>query len=327
MPSIKDVAKAAGVSTATVSRSLSGANGVTDDTRARVQQMATVIGYERKGRIRNGSGVVGRALGLIVPDLLNPFYSSLVKGIERRARSNDLLSVVANTEEDALRERQLLEQFADIVEGIVVASPRGNSETLQALSLRTKVVLINREVEGVASIVSDLFDGTQQLLQHVVSLGHRRIGYAGGPPTSWSDHTRRQALKQMPESFGIGVPEVVDLGAFRLTHGGGVAAADAGLAARVSVIIAFNDHLAMGILSRLIERKVSVPEEMSLTGFDDIPVARLLAPSLTTVSVPAIAIGERTVEMLMNGREVEACERVRVPGELVVRVSTAPFNG
>jgi len=326
MPSIRDVAKAAGVSSATVSRSLSGSGGVTAETRAHVLHVAQRLGYERRTVPRPSDSMVGLALGLVVPDLLNPFYASLVKGIERRARSSGLFCVVADTAEDVLQERRLLEQFVDVLDGVVVASPRGADTLLQMLAERAKIVLVNREVDGVPSVVSDLFDGTRQLLQHVVALGHQRVGYAGGPPSSWSDRVRREALRDLPDTYGTGKVTIVDLGSFRPSHGGGVAAADAAVAASVSAVIAFNDQLAMGILSRLSDRGIAVPADMSITGFDDIPMARLLAPALTSTAVPAVWIGERAVEMLMTEGELAACERVKVPVELMVRGSTALYR-
>src|SRR5699024_1330881 len=140
-----------------------------------------------------------------------------------------------------------------------------------------------------------------------------------GPQASWSDAQRRAGM----EAARPPAVEVVDLGAFRQGSAGGVAAADEVLAAQVSAVVAFNDELALGILGRLHDRGVAVPQQMSVTGFGDVPVARLLAPALTTVAVPMLQMGERAAGLLIEPGDQEA-QRVRLPVHLQVRSSTMP---
>lgn len=319
---IHDVARAAAVSTATVSRALAGLPGVAAGTRARVQQVAGDLGYVPNRAARQLVTGRGQSIGLVLPDLENPFYSSVTKGVQQQVRGAGLTAVVADTDEDLDTERAVLRQLAVGTDRLILASPRVPDADLLELATRVHLVLINRQVAGrdvIASVVPDNAGGIAQSLRHLRNLGHRRIGYAGGPVTSWSDHQRRAAWKQAPDL------QVVDLGSYRPGQVGGLAAADEAIATGVTAVLAFNDQLAIGMLGRFAARKVPVPGRISVVGFDDVPVARLLAPALTSVAVPAQRMGTRAVDLLLAAPAdpVQAVEDV----ELQVRDSTAEPHG
>ncbi len=316
---LRDVADAAGVSMATVSRALAGSSVVAAVTRERVQRLAQELDYQPNRAARQLVTGRGQAIGLVVPDLQNAFYASVATGMQRRVRDAGLNAMIADTDEDPERELEVLGQLAMVCDGAVLASSRTSDSALAEVAGRTRVVLVNRVLEGVPAVVGDNADGITQALRHLAALGHTRIGYAGGPPTSWSDARRREGLRAA-EAAGIASAEaVVYLGAFRPGSAGGIDAADQALAARVTAVLAFNDQLALGILGRLADRGVPVPERMSVVGFDDVPVARLLAPPLTTVAVPALEMGAAAVDLLL----ASAPETRVLPVELQVRRSTA----
>lgn len=317
---IRDVAGASGVSIATVSRALAGSTIVAPATRERVRRAAEELGYQPNRAARQLVTGRGQAIGLVLPDLQNSFYASVAKGMQRRVRAAGLSAMIADTDEDPDAEREVLDQLAAVVDRLVLASPRVSDGDLRDLAQRCAVVLINRELPGLASVVGDNAGGIRQSVTHLLALGHQRIGYAGGPETSWSDARRRAGLAELDLPAAA---EIVDLGAFRASQAGGVAAADLALAAGVTAVLAFNDQLALGVLGRLADRLVPVPDRLSVVGFDDVPVARLLAPPLTTVAVPTIEIGERAAGLLVDP-PAEGAPQIVLEVELQVRRSSAP---
>lgn len=322
MTNIRDVARQAAVSTATVSRVLNGAEGVNPTTRTRVMDAVRQLGYAARPSPARDGGVSPNSVALVVPDLENSFYGSIAKGMHRRANASDCVIIVSETGEDTDQERAAAEKLIGITKGVVLASARSSDDVLSSLGSRGRVVLINREIDGMASVASDNQQGTTQILQHLRACGHTRVGYAGGPVTSWSDRERRSALRNLEEDGRIDGIEVVDLGSFDVSPGGGLAAADMAIIARVTAVIVFNDHLAFGLLARLNERGLRVPEDLSVVGFDDVPLARLVSPQLTTVAVPAVDMGSRAVEILTGYEEGQDRPRIRARVELQVRGST-----
>lgn len=324
MVTLRDVARAAGVSPATASRALSTPDRVSADRRERVERAATELGY------RPGAPVTGpkaaRTLGLVVPDMQNPFFAGIAKGVQARARSAGYAVVVADSEEDPHLEAEILADLAQHVEGIVLCSARMSDQALAALPADPEIVLVNRESEHLRSVVIDNEDGVRQAVQHLVALGHRRIAYAGGQWGSWSDRERRRGLDLAARAQDV---ELVQLGHFPTVFAGGVAAADLVSASGATAVIAHNDLVALGILDRLRQRGVRVPDQVSVVGFDDIPTATHVSPTLTTVAVPLGRLGRTAVDVLLDpehpGLDDDAAGSVlTVPVSLVVRDSSAP---
>ena len=303
---IRDVARASGVSIATVSRALAGSTTVAPGTRERVRRAAENLGYQPNRAARQLVTGRGQAIGLVLPDLQNSFYASVAKGMQRRVRAAGLSAMIADTDEDPGAEREVLDQLAAVADRLVLASPRVSDGDLRDLAERCAVVLINRELPGLASVVGDNAGGIRQSVTHLLALGHRRIGYAGGPATSWSDARRRAGLAGLDLTDGA---QIVDLGTFRASQAGGVAAADLAIAAGVSAVV---------------KAAVKMDDSADVVGFDDVPVARLLAPPLTTVAVPTIEIGERAAGLLVDPPAEGGPPQIVLDVELQVRRSTAP---
>jgi DNA-binding LacI/PurR family transcriptional regulator len=322
--SIHDVAQRSGVSVATVSRSYTAPHTVREATRARVLQMAAELGY-RPNRAARGliTGKTGN-IGVIVPDLGNPYFQGVLKGAQARAREADYAVFIADGQESAAEEEALIGAMSKQVDGIVLCSSRLAPATLAGLEPAPAVVLLNRRVNGLSTVTVDSADGMRQAVDHLSALGHARCAFVSGPRQSWSNQQRLRGLRAAARATGL---EVVTIGPVAPRFEGGAGAAERVLAGGVTAVLAYNDLVAAGILSRLGELGVCVPGELSVVGFDDIPLAAMLAPPLTTVAAPTALAGASAVEALLDRLEPDpqapaARERV-LPATLVVRGSTA----
>ena len=321
---IKDVARAAGVSPSTVCRALSTPELVRAETRERVQRSAAELDYS-PNRAARGL-ITGRTgnLGLIVPDLGNPFFPGVVKGIQARAREADYAVFLADTDEDPAAEAQLVRTLAKQVDGIVLCSPRMSEQELRGVAALTPVVLLNRRVGRLPAITFDNVDGMRQAVTHLTALGHRRIAYVAGPRASWSNRERVRGLRLAIAGAGA---ELVEVGPVQPQFDGGVAAADQVLAAGVTAVIAYNDVIALGLLSRLNARGIAVPAAISVLGFDDIALSAMVHPSLTTVGLPMKSCGRAGVDLLLSLLRNPAgagATRRELGTHLMVRGSTGP---
>ncbi len=297
MVTLRDVARLAGVSPATASRALSAPDLVAPERREQVQRAARELGYRPNRAAREL--ITGRTgnLCLVVPDLENPFFAAVAKGVQARARTLGHAVFVADAEEDPRMESELVAHLGGQVDGAILCSPRMADADLDRLAEDVPLVLVNREHGTLPSVVIDNADGVRQAVAHLHALGHRRLAYAGGPTDSWSDTRRRHGLRDV--SHGLNDVEVVDLGHFAPVFAGGVAAADLVAASGATAVLAHNDLVALGILNRLQARGLRVPEDVSVVGYDDIPAATLVSPALTTVTVPLARLGRESVDLLV----------------------------
>jgi LacI family transcriptional regulator len=319
---IKDVARAAGVSASTVTRALTLPELVHPDTRERVRRTAVSLGYHPNRAARGlSTGRTGN-IGLLVPDLANPFFPSVVKGVQARAHEADYAVFLADTDEDSAAEAGLVRRLAKQVDGIVLCSPRMPDEELRTLVADTPVVLVNRRIAKVPSVTPEFPDAMRQAVSHLTALGHRKIGYVAGPRSSWANRERLRSLKAAASEI-----ELVEIGNVSPQFEGGVAAADQVLAAGVTAVIGYNDLVALGLLNRFTARGVAVPGDISLLGFDDIPLAAMVNPSLTTVALPKEQAGRAGVDLLLQllaEPDRTTAARRELPTQLMVRGSTGP---
>ncbi|HLU45476.1 MAG TPA: substrate-binding domain-containing protein, partial [Natronosporangium sp.] len=270
--------------------------------------------------------ITGRTgnFGLIVPDLANPFFPGVVKGMQARAREADHAVFLADTDEDAAVEADLVRALAKQVDGIVLCSPRMSEDDLRSVTGETPLVLLARRVARLPSVTIDNVDGMRQAVAHLTALGHRRVAYVAGPRNSWSNRERLRGLRTVTAAAEV---ELVEIGNFMPQFEGGVAAADLVLAAATTAVIAYNDVVALGLLSRFSARGVRVPGDISVVGCDDIALSAMSNPSLTTVALPKQQLGRAGVDLLqqvMENPDRVGAPRWELATHLMVRGSTGP---
>jgi DNA-binding LacI/PurR family transcriptional regulator len=319
---LQDVAREAGVAVSTVSRALSDPERVNVRTREHVQAVAREMGYQPNRLAQALPTGRTRMLAVLVPDITNPHNFGLVRGAEAQARAAGSTLVIADTQAGPELEVAHLDRLASSVDGFLLVASRLPGAELQTVAGRTPVVLFNRRVEGLASLATDSADGSRQIVEHLVALGHRSLAYLSGPSGNWSDAERWRGLSEHAEAAGA---TIVRCGPFAPTLDGGPAAADVGLATGATALVAFNDLLAIGVLRRLGERGVAVPARVSVVGYDDIFGADFCSPPLTTVAGPVDEAGRALVDVLMAGREPVPV--LTLPTHLLVRASTGPPPG
>ncbi|SDG44184.1 LacI family transcriptional regulator [Lentzea fradiae] len=323
---IRDVARRAHVSVATVSRALTSPDLVRPETRTRVLAAATELGYQ-PNRAARGL-ITGRTgnIGIVVPDLGNPFFTGVLKAVQARAAQADHSVFVADSDEDPVAEAKLVHAMAKQVDGVVLCAPGLEDSRLHEVAAATSLVLLNRRLPGVPAALMDSAGGMGAVVDHLAGLGHRRIAYLNGPRTSWSNQERRRGLLTAVARHGV---DLTDLGPFAPRYEGGLQAADLAVAADTTAIIAYNDIMALGVLARLRDLGVSVPGDVSVTGFDDLTYAALCCPPLTTVAMPVARAGRTAVDLLLDRLGSGSPEVPQVVAEtrLVVRGTTAPPRG
>jgi len=298
-------------------------NQVTESTRLRVQAIATALGY-RPNRVAAllRSGKTG-TVGLLVPDLENPYFAMITKGVQAHARESGLTTFVVDSDEIPEREPKFLRLLATQTDGVLLCSPRALVEDA-ATAKGFNVVLVNSTYEGLPSVSVDYAAAMLQAAEHLYALGHRRIAYVGGPQTSWSDRMRRKGLTTAVEQKAD--LNIIDLGSFAPRVTGGAAAADLAVASGATATIVFNDLMAIGFMNRLTERGLSIPSQMSVIGCDDTFVAQFAAVPLTTFHIDITGMGARAVDLLNKQLTSPSDSGVVTdtpwPGELVVRASS-----
>ena len=302
---IADVAACAGVSAATVSRVMNGKGSVDEEMAARVRLAATELSYVASPLAR--SLVLGRThtVAVVVPDLGNPTFHGVLRGLGRAAAGNGYHVLVADSAESVPDEQVLAVQTRRRCDGLVLVAPRMAEEVLDVLlGELSPVVLVNRESRtGVApAVTADYRTALTGLLELLHDEGHRTLVYLAGAPQSASNARRLAALDEFLRRHPATRAEVRDCG---VNFADGYAAADHVLASGATGVLAFNDLVAMGLMSALSERGVAIPQRISVVGFDDIPFARYTTPPLTTASVPVAELGEQAWHRmwdLLNGR-------------------------
>jgi LacI family transcriptional regulator len=324
MATVRDVAERVGVSVSTVSRALSMPHLVNAKTRARVVAAAEELGYQPNQTARGlRSGVTGN-IGLVIPDIENPYFAAMTKGVQDRARKAGYSVFIADSDEDVELEEEVIASIVKQVDGILLASPRASAERILELVGSKPAVILNRAIEGMPSLLLDNAAGVVQVLDHLQALGHRKIAYAASPMSSWSGTERIEEMRRQAElRDGL---EIVFLGNFQPFVSGGYQAADLAVASGATALFAYNDLVAIGALERLRHRDIDVPGRMSVVGFDDVAFAELTFPTLTTVAIPLRTMGRRGVDALTrlvagDSRDLDAA---RASVELQIRQSTAP---
>lgn len=324
---IKMVAREAGVSTATVSRVLSHAGSVTPDLEERVRRAAETLGYQPNAAARGLSIGSLRNIGIILPDMTNPYFFHVVDQITRGASGEGYRVLLASSYGDPARELETAQDLRAQIDGLVLLSSRIDAAGLRQLAdWDNPAVLVNRVEQGVDLPVAavDNMAATMQLCGHLFGLGHRKVVYLSGSELSWQERERWKGV-QLARHMGLEAIRVEAEGTIESSY----EATDRALKHKPTAIIGFNDLAAVGALSRLRDLGIDVPGQMSVTGFDDIPIASHVHPHLTTVHSPTQELGDLAWEMLSQRLAGASTTEIHYAvAELVLRESTAkaPIN-
>jgi LacI family transcriptional regulator len=328
MVTIRDVARAARVSVATVSRVQNESSLVTEPTRRRVRTVARRLGYTPHAAARSLSTRRTSSIGVLLPDLYGEFYAELIRGIDQTAQHQGYHLLIASSHNDRATIEAALQAMRGRVDGLILMSPAlGAHLPVRDLPERFPVVMLSCNASGRAfdSIVVANRQGAYEMVRHLVARGHRRIAMITGPSRNFDAVERWRGYRAALESAGIRRARQWEV-AGDFNQGSGFDGCRKLLRCEPppTAIFAANDAMAIGALSALAEAGVPVPDEMAVAGFDDIPMARYMHPPLSTVRVDISALGERAARRLLdgmgNGRRHHN-RRETLPVTLVIRES------
>lgn len=320
---VYDVAEAAGVAVSTVSRAFRRPASVAEHTRNWILQVANDLGYQPK-RKPSGSGRTAPTIALLVPDITNPFFFGLIRGAEQHAAAAGFTLILADMRGSPAREEETIQRLGHDIDGLILASSRVSGARLGELVQGLPVVTINRQVRGVPCVVIDDTQGMRQAAEHLAALGHHQIAYLAGPSISWSERIRWRGLDTASRELGLTCDR---LGPFPgPAASGGGRAADVIARTRPTAVVTFNAVLALGTLTRLREHHITVPDDISVIGGDDVFGVEFSWPPLTTLSADVQEAGQSAVDMLLatiRSPDLTTSERAAFPSYLRVRSSTA----
>ncbi len=333
MVTIRDVARAAGVSIATVSRVLNGSSKVNADTRRRVHEAAAKLDYWPNGAARSLTSSRTHTLGILLPDLFGEFFSEVIRGIDHAARREKLQVLVSGSHADTEAMLTAARSMRGRIDGLIAMAPeKGSGEAIERIARQFPLVLMSPRVAlpGVSSISIANYEGAYALVDHLLGIGHTEIAMLKGPPGNVDAEERLRGYREAMHRPDLGSRADLEI-AGDFTESSGYQAAFEILRRRPhpTALFAANDNMALGFLSAMSDLGVEVPHEMAVTGFDDIAIAQYLKPPLTTVRVDAYAFGERAVELWSAATRVESPKtelREVIPATLVVRDSCGSGN-
>lgn len=334
-PKIQDVATVAGVSTATVSRTLSNPDLVSEKTRELVLDAVKRTGYRVNRAAKNLRKRQSDAILALLPDLGNPFFSQILSGIESVFTTSDLSLLVSDTK--GIREDNLLDYFMDMrADGMIIldgAIPRDVLTQMQNSAFGNRIIFAcewKPEFEF-PSVRSDNFGGAIQAVGHLHSLGHRKIGHISGPRNNVLTKERLRGVESAMEQLGLPINRdfFIDGGAFSLDAGAQAARSFMEMTERPTAITCGSDLIAMGFISEISRRGLKVPDDISVVGFDDIEIAGSFIPSLTTIRQNRTQIGvlaaSYLLDQLANRLPPQTTPVQQVDVKLISRQSTAPL--
>jgi len=327
-PTVKEVARQAGVSAASVSRALSGAGGVRESVRSRVLEAARALSYLPNRAARDLRVRFSRAVGVLIPDIENPFFTSLVCGIEDVLRKTDYSLLLASYNEDPDQESRRLEVFrADAVRGLIFAASRTPSRLYAELAKTgMALVAVSRDVARlpVDQVTVANQEGAYAAASHLIQLGHKRIAIVNGPLELTTARDRQLGYEDALREAGLGVEQNLIVHCpFTQSEGRAAMRRLLELADPPTAVFAGSNLLTLGALQAIHERQLAIPEEIAIVGFDEMPWAMSLRPPLTTVAQPAFDVGRTAAELLLGRVREPSLPRRQVVLEtqLIVRSS------
>jgi len=328
--SIRDVARRASVSIATVSNVLNNPELVAEATRARVLAAIAELGFVPNGPARQLRAGRAQAVGVVVLDLANPFFTEVVRGVEDRVTEADGLVIVCSSDDNPSREARhlrMLEQQG--VRGVLVTPAQASLDVLSDIRSRgTPVVLLDHTADDMCAVAVDDVRGGELAAAHLLELGHRRIAFLNGPDTIRQCADRRRGIHRAIQQAGLDPQEcLLEVTLPALNADAGEASLNQLLAHRrpPTAIACVNDVVALGVLRGLRRRGMTVPDDIAVTGYDDVEFAGMLSTPLTSVRQPKYQLGHTAADLLLTesteGTTHEHRQILFQP-ELVVRASS-----
>jgi len=321
---IRDVARLAQLSVATVSRALNGLDNVSDQARERIADAVKELGYVPHAGARSLSLARNNAIGVVLPDLHGEFFSEIVRGMDREASRRGYLLLLSNLHSGSEQAANALRAMRGRVDGLIVMAPHlGTGELSAALPRGLPSILINTRdgPEHHPTIHLDNAAGARAVVDHLAALGRKRLIHIAGPDKNIDAQERSQAFLAAVSAHGL-FGEVIE-GDFEMESGSRAIAALLARRAEFDAIFAANDNMAIGAIEALRAAGKSVPDDVAVVGFDDIPLAQHLG--VTTVRVRIAELGERALARLLDGitKGEDGGQELHAP-ELVIRSTTGP---
>ncbi|WP_394433924.1 LacI family DNA-binding transcriptional regulator [Streptomyces sp. SGAir0957] len=326
MASIKDVAAAAGVSVATVSRVLNSHPSVSPDARTRVMAAVDALGYRPNAVARSLRTDQTRTLGLVISDVLNPYFTELARSVEEEARALGYSVIIGNADERPdLQDHHVRTLLDRRIDGLLVSPTDGGSPLmLDAARGGTPMVFVDRWIPGVDVPVvrSDGQGAVRDLVAHLHVLGHRRLAIIAGPAATTTGSERVAAFREALASYEIELPDAyIGQGDFQAGSGRRVTDGFLDLPEPPEVVFAADNLMALGALDAIRARGMRVPDDIALAAFDDIPWFVHTDPPVTAIAQPTTELGRAAVRALVERIEGRAADSLTLPAHLVVRRS------
>ena len=332
-PTIRDVAERAGVSIATASRALSGARTVTPGNVERVRAAAAELGYRRNAVARALRRRVSSTIGMVVPQISNPFFPAIVEAVERQLQESGRELILCDSQQDpSLEARRILALVDRQVDGLIInpCDMVRSAAAVRAAASRLPLVQLDRYVEGNVSDWVGVDDdaGIQMLIAHLARTGARSFVFVSSEPTNSSAQLRLEAYVRATSRLDGRSAQALLLGEFTMEWGRTAAAQLVSGEHLPDAIVCGDDVIALGVVRELKNRGVAVPHDVAVTGFDDIGFASFCDPSLTTVRQPPEQLARESVRLLdeQAGFATRSARRIAIAPELVVRASTRPIS-
>jgi LacI family transcriptional regulator len=332
-PTLKDLARKVGVHTSTVSRALDAqtSSRLAPQLVEKVRRTARRLGYTPNPAARALKTRRSLTIGVVIPDIADPAFPPIIRGIEEGLARHDYVAIVASTDGNPRRQQRVLETMrARGVDGLILASALRNDATISKLASGIPVTTVIRETDipRFSSVLHDENDGIRLALTHLVSLGHRAVATIAGPQSLSTGYNRHEAFNRHANLLGINLQPPMAAFARAFNEAEGERCTEELLVAGLpfSAIVCANDRLAIGAIAALRRHSLRCPEDVSVTGFNDMPLADRLSPALTTVRVQHFQAGAEAAEIVVDMIEKAGTEEPRqmiLPVELIVRASTA----
>ncbi|WP_406678658.1 LacI family DNA-binding transcriptional regulator [Moorella sp. ACPs] len=327
MVKMTEVAKLAGVSPSTVSRVLSNSPYVSEETRQRVLEAVKLLEYKPNRLASNLRKMSSKTIVVVLPDITNPFFARILQGLEDVARENGYHVLLGDTGNNLKLEKDFIDLVRErFVDGLILATARIRKEEILAISQEMPVVLACEYVEGydIPTVSIDNISAARQATEHLINLGHKRIGFITGPLGVILSRDRLKGYRQALLLHEIPIDEsLIQEGDFSVKSGYDIMMKFLAVNPPPTAVFASNDEMAVGAMKAIKHKGMRVPDDVAVIGFDDIPLCTLVEPELTTIAQPKYEIGTHAMDMLLKiiKKEELVNKQIVLAHHLVVRES------